>query len=121
VPETELFLKSGRVFVSTNRHHLPFCMLDKDLDLPSKLGKKVGTNDLKGVPHSTEAEHPIGEVKDINGNPVIWHYYVQKGGYAFMNGNHLTLVDFRLVISQNEETLDELVLVTCHSKSFIIS
>ena len=118
VPETELFLKSGRIFVSTNSHHAPFPILDKDLDLASKLGKKAGTNDLQGVPHTTEGEHPMGKV---NGKFIIWHYYVQSGRYAYMHGNRLTLVDFELVKSHNEETLDQLVLVNCHSKSFIVN
>jgi hypothetical protein len=117
-PALEIGIDSGRIFVSTNAQRMPYYLVGKDFDFPSKLGKKVGTNDLAGVTYTTEAQQ---SVRMVNGNAIFWNYYVQRGRYAFMNGTRLTLVDFELVISHNEETPDELLLVTCGTKSLTVS
>jgi hypothetical protein len=118
IPEVEAGVKSGRVFVSTNRHHVPFYLVDNDLDLVSKLGTKVSTNDVAGVFATTEAEQSI---RRVNGNTVLWSYYRQRGRYSLLKRNRLTLVEFELIISQSGETRGQLVYVSCGSKAFTVS
>jgi hypothetical protein len=115
LPELQPGVDTGRVFVSTNRHHMPYYLVNKDLDLPSKLGSKWATNDLAGASYTTDSMQLGGRV---NGKVVFWDYSCKSGRYAFIAGTRLTLVDFKLVISEDVKTRGELVLVNCSSKSF---
>ena len=118
LPETEVGVRAGRIFVSTNRNCMPYYLVDKDLDLSSKLGKKLSTNDMVGASYTTTAEQGI---RMVNGKLVFWNYYCQRGRYAFINRTRLTLVDFELIISQDAATTDDLELVTCGQKSFRVN
>jgi hypothetical protein len=52
---------------------------------------------------------------------VLRNYYRERGRYAFLSGRVITLVDFDLIISRNEDSPGVLHLVTYGAMSFRVN
>jgi len=108
-------------FVSTNSTSSPFYLLATNLDLPSMIGAKRDTNVISSSRFGLTTQY-VPSTKFVNGRLAPGSgYYFLSGRYAVLSGRILTLTDFEMDVSAEEETRGEVLAVHSRSEALQVS
>jgi hypothetical protein len=107
------------VFVSTNINSSEFYLMPKDLNLSSMAGMKLNTNAISDLRMSLTWQSAPSFRRSADGKWLSVSYIMISGRYGVLTGHTLTLTDFIMNVSWNEEPRDEVLSVA--SKIFVFS
>lgn len=107
-------------YISTNSASMPFYLIAADLKLSSMVGAKRDTNVISSSRMALITQY-VPSIRLTNGKVPPAGYLRLSGRYAVLNGRILTLTDFKMDISEEEASRDEVLSVQFASLTFEVS
>ena len=123
LPPSEVTLgKDERgVFISTNATSVRFYFIITNTPLSAMIGSKLDTNVIS-IYRMEVMRDRLTPMERVNGNLVFTNAYdLLQGRYAELNGQILTLSDFKMHVSASGDRTGEVLTVYLESSSFPVS